>query len=51
MGEDLKSQKPRFHVAFLKALKDAILRRKKIRFGDGFVVTETEDEILVSVKK
>ena len=51
MGEDIKSQKPRFHIAFLKAIKDAILRRKRIRFGDGFVVTETEDEILVTVKK
>lgn len=51
MAEELTKMKPAFRMSFLKALKNAILRRKKIKFGEGFIVTETDDEILVSVKK
>jgi len=50
MADDpIKSEKPRFHIAFLQAIKAAILRRPLIKFGAGFLVTESDGEILVSL--
>lgn len=50
MAEDpIKSEKPRFHITFFQAVKDAILRRPIYRFGAGFSVTESNGEILVSL--
>lgn len=48
-GDSLKSMKVSWSFAFLKALRDAILARPKIKFGEGFVVTESDGQILVSI--
>ena len=50
MAEDpIKNQKPRFHISFLTAIKDAILRRPVIKFGAGFNVTESDGEVMVTL--
>lgn len=50
MADDpIKNEKPRFHITFLQAVKEAILRRPVIKFGPGFVVTESGGEVLVTL--
>lgn len=50
MADDpIKNEKPRFHIAFLTAIKEAILRRPVIKFSSEFNVKESGGEVLVSL--
>ena len=50
MADDpIKEEKPRFHITFLQAVKDAILRRPVIRFSSEFSIKEADGEIHVSL--
>jgi|GEM_PF-2410444 len=49
MPDALTRLKVAFSLAFLRALRDAIVARPKIRFGSGFVLTESDGEILVDI--
>lgn len=49
MAEDLRGMKVAFNFGFLAALKNAILGRPRIKFGEGFMVTEKDGEVLVTL--
>ncbi|HPA19535.1 MAG TPA: hypothetical protein PLU30_17440 [Verrucomicrobiae bacterium] len=49
MSDPLLRLKIAFSFPFLRALRDAIIARPKIKFGSGFVITESDGEILVDI--
>mgnify|MGYP001288029174 FL=1 len=52
MADDpIKNEKPRFHIAFLQAVKDAILRRPIIKFSSEFNVKTVGGEMLVTLAR